>query len=317
MPKDALFDLLVIGNCAMDYTFIVESFPAIDEKCSSRDLVILGGGQGGNIAWAAARMGLKCSLLTKIGDDENGDLLVRDLEKVGVDASHVVRQPGGRTPITAIISDSSTSSRTCIHNKTGIRPLSISEIDFELCHKARLLVTDSRSPDVSSQCASISRESGTLVIVAMEHMNEEIVRLCSLADIVIAPMSLVNQPGTDSEREPALQHFASKLRMDTLVATLGDKGCLLLSSGAVRWFPGRRVEVVDTIGAGDAFTAGVCYALLQGWPLEKACVFGNFIGACACEGEGARSSSIPDASSISAILTSLGLEKSREEQVGE
>lgn len=100
VQKDIIFDLVGIGSCALGYVFLVYESPAIDEKCLSRDLIIQSGGVGRNIVWDVARMGLSCSLISKVGNDTDGNRLVQDFRDMGVDTSCVVLEPGGRTPIT-------------------------------------------------------------------------------------------------------------------------------------------------------------------------------------------------------------------------
>jgi sugar/nucleoside kinase (ribokinase family) len=60
-------DLVVVGVCAVDCLYYLEELPSLDTKCSSRDLIIQSGGVGGNIALAAAQMGLNCALIAKEG----------------------------------------------------------------------------------------------------------------------------------------------------------------------------------------------------------------------------------------------------------
>ncbi len=72
-----------------------------------------------------------------------------------------------------------------------------------------------------------------------------------------------------------------------LVVTLGDKGAFAASSeGELVYVPGYRVAVVDTLGAGDAFTAGFIHQLLRGSSLGESCRFGNLLGALAATKRG-------------------------------
>lgn len=197
---------------------------------------------------------------------------------------------------------------------TGISPLSSSEVNLELCRRTRMLVINGKFPDVSVRCASRSRESGVQVILSLEHINNWSIKLCSLADVVIVPLSLVERVRTCTSRREAVENFASFVHATDLVVTLADKGCLLFSKGMIRWFRGHKIRVCDTIGAGDAFTAALCYGILEGSSLSEACVLANAVAACACEGQEARSSIIPDASRIPDLLSQLRLQSSEEER---
>ena len=66
---------------------------------------------------------------------------------------------------------------------------------------------------------------------------------------------------------------------ELICVTLGERGCAVWTVGALRMLPGVAVKVVDTVGAGDAFSAAFLHGLHLGWPIEKAAAFANALGA--------------------------------------
>jgi fructokinase len=66
---------------------------------------------------------------------------------------------------------------------------------------------------------------------------------------------------------------------ELICVTLGERGCAVSSGGALRMFPGVAVNVVDTVGAGDAFSAAFLYGFHLGWPMERIAAFANELGA--------------------------------------
>jgi fructokinase len=79
-----------------------------------------------------------------------------------------------------------------------------------------------------------------------------------------------------------------RTRLSHVVITLGPGGAFAVSgSGEVAYEPAYAVEVVDTVGSGDAFTAGFAHGLLEGWPLACSVRFGNALGACVARQRGA------------------------------
>jgi fructokinase len=75
--------------------------------------------------------------------------------------------------------------------------------------------------------------------------------------------------------------------LELAVLTCGDKGSLLLSADTVSDLPGEPVEVVDTIGAGDAFTAALVLGYLKQWPLDKINRYAAKVAAYVCAQPGA------------------------------
>jgi fructokinase len=72
---------------------------------------------------------------------------------------------------------------------------------------------------------------------------------------------------------------ASRFRWDAVCVTRGERGCAILKGDEYVEVPGVPVQVVDTVGAGDAFAAAFLHGLDQGWPAEKIGGFANRLGA--------------------------------------
>ncbi len=74
---------------------------------------------------------------------------------------------------------------------------------------------------------------------------------------------------------------------ELICITLGEHGCAVWSHGALRVFPGVAVKVVDTVGAGDAFSAAFLHGFHLGWAIENAAAFANALGALVASRAGA------------------------------
>ena len=87
--------------------------------------------------------------------------------------------------------------------------------------------------------------------------------------------------------QPALRALMERHDLDLAVLTRGDRGSLILSPDTVSDLPGEPVEVVDTIGAGDAFTAALVLGYLKQWPLDKINRYAAKVAAHVCAQSGA------------------------------
>ena len=74
---------------------------------------------------------------------------------------------------------------------------------------------------------------------------------------------------------------------ELICVTLGERGCAVWKSGGLRMFPGVAVNVVDTVGAGDAFSAAFLNGFHLGWPMERIAAFANALGALVASRAGA------------------------------
>ncbi|MFP4618430.1 MAG: carbohydrate kinase family protein, partial [Spirochaetaceae bacterium] len=82
-----------------------------------------------------------------------------------------------------------------------------------------------------------------------------------------------------------------------VVIKLGKKGCYIKTENLEKHLPSRRVDVVDTTGAGDSFVAGFILGLMQNWDITDCAAFASTIGALNCRRTGA-TAGIPDAEEV-------------------
>lgn len=89
--------------------------------------------------------------------------------------------------------------------------------------------------------------------------------------------------GPDDQLRQLLDLFDLRL----VAYTRGADGSLLVGADAIDDFSGEEIKVVDTVGAGDSFTAALCMGLLRSWPLAEVNLFANKVAAYVCSQEGA------------------------------
>ena len=97
---------------------------------------------------------------------------------------------------------------------------------------------------------------------------------------------MLNITGKDAPR--LSENIMREYSLDYCVVTLGEKGAFALSrKGEGACVPGYKIDVVDSVGAGDAFAAGFAYCILRDLPLSEACELGNIMGALVSATKGA------------------------------
>ena len=133
-------------------------------------------------------------------------------------------------------------------------------------------------------------------------------RLSRLADVVKlneeeASTLFAHSSGTQAAFSLAAfcDLWSSSYGVHTICITLGSRGCVVYAGGRLFDSPGFRVQVVDTVGSGDAFAAAFLHAQQQRWPLDRAARFANALGALVASRPGAT----PDWK-VSEVLEMLG-----------
>lgn len=126
------------------------------------------------------------------------------------------------------------------------------------------------------------------------HWTLELVkRLSLLADVIKLNQSeaevLFEQSRTGGmfSLESFCRYWTSHFDVEMICITLGQDGCALYSADRIHFYPGIRVEVKDTVGAGDAFSAGFLHGLSLGWTLSDVAGFANAVGAMVASRPGA------------------------------
>ena len=83
------------------------------------------------------------------------------------------------------------------------------------------------------------------------------------------------------------RRWAGRFGPEIVCVTCGERGCSILKEGQVTQVPGFRVQIADTVGAGDAFAAGFVHGLSQGWDVQQIGRFANAVGAVVASKAGA------------------------------
>src|SRR5215472_15650107 len=103
---------LCIGHASYDFCMVVPGFPGENSKTETDLLIESGGGPAANAAWLLARWGVSTAMAGVVGDDQYGRRAIVELREAGVDCRLVKQLAGQPTPVSFIISNRATGSRT-------------------------------------------------------------------------------------------------------------------------------------------------------------------------------------------------------------
>ncbi|MGN9795712.1 carbohydrate kinase family protein [Streptomyces sp. OZ13] len=297
--------ITVLGECVAD-AFTVPA-PAPDEL----GLRVLPGGGPANTAVALARLGTPARLLARLSDDVFGRLFRARLESSGVDLSQAVR---AGEPSTLAVAELDAAGRAAYSfHAQGTADwqwtadeLAATDLASTACvHSGSLaLVREPGGPAVeeflarASATATISLDPNVRpLLVAPDVYRERLPRWCALADVLRVSEDDLELllPGHPIDRACDIWHAAGAR---LVVVTLGGRGAIASLDGERVTVPAPPTAVVDTVGAGDSFTAGLLHHLgakgllggrLTGLRLEdvtQACVYAARVAALTCSVSG-------------------------------
>jgi 5-dehydro-2-deoxygluconokinase len=238
------------------------------------------GGFAGNVATGLARLGVRTAILSRVGDDGHGEFVRDFLAGEGVDVRFLRVDPYWQTPPTFCEVWPPDHFPITFYRRPTAPDWQLSSGDFDLeeVAAASLLYATgtglARSPSWETTLAALEAHRGTTIFdldwrPALWERTEEypvvVQEALAAADLVI---------GNEEEVEAAGARDARPL-----VVKRGERGATVYEDGDETEVHGSPVEVVNGLGAGDAFAAAVGHGLLRGLPLVEAVRRGNVAGA--------------------------------------
>uniref|UniRef100_A0A6U4SHY2 Carbohydrate kinase PfkB domain-containing protein n=1 Tax=Hemiselmis andersenii TaxID=464988 RepID=A0A6U4SHY2_HEMAN len=302
--------LLGLGIAAVDFIATVDAYPKPDDKIRSTSLSVMGGGNAANSLTACRRLGVECSLLTKLGQDDNGDLIRKELNRDGVDTTLCVTKAGLDSPFTYILVDSSTQTRTCIHTPIQ-EDLLPDEIPKDVLDGVSVVHLDGRNTLAAARLAEMANEAKVPVLLDIEKERPDIEKVLPLADYIITNTQYPQIFKEGASTEEGMVALLEQGRAKWVITTLGADGSQMMRRTSddpkdqvkdpslkyssfedytvVKCAAAKPKSIVDTTGAGDSFIGAMLYGLVGGMPAEKAMLLASVVAAAKCSGPGARS----------------------------
>ncbi len=308
--KEKKYDIITYGRSSIDLYSANIGSPFTDIKAFNAYV----GGSPLNMAVGTRRLGLKSALLTAVGDDQIADFLLKFLNEEGVETSLIPRKPGSRTSAVVLGIEPPDNfplvyyRDNCADSKVNIDDVIKADISstrlFEISATA-LNVEPSRSAAFYAAEVAVQNDIPILIdldfradqwhdprsygVTARAYLKYSKLALGTEEEILATMLKDPNQikiknqqisaPEIKGNIEEAIKDIM-KLGIEALIVKRGEKGSsVYLQNGDRIDVPGFPVDVVNVLGAGDAFASGFIFGYLNGWDWYKCCRMGNACGA--------------------------------------
>ncbi|TFW32244.1 sugar kinase [Massilia horti] len=251
-----------------------------------------------NVSVGLSRLGLKVAYISSLGDDSLGHNLRSFMASEGLDLRHVrmdERYPTGFM-LKAKVDDGTDPEIEYFRRGSAASHMGPSDVPELPVAQARLLHLTGITPALSASCRELAFKLAVQARIAgrtvsfdpnlrprlwrsQAEMIETVNALAGMSDLVM-PGLAEGRLLTGCEHAAGIADFYLARGARQVVVKLGPEGAYFASAEGSGTVPGLPVaNVVDTVGAGDGFAAGVISALLEGLPLQAAAARGNTIGA--------------------------------------
>jgi ribokinase len=270
----------IVGSYIVALVMDVERLPLEGETVIGRNYHTTHGGKGSNMAACAARLGAETTFFGKIGRDTFGEGFLRLLERERVKPHAVLFSEKAPTAVGFIVFctkgtnlividmgangeflPSDIEARIGVVQSAGV---SLSPLEIPLATAlaaARLAKAAGRKFILNPAPAQDLRPADLSHVFALTP-NEREGRVC------------LGMPSDTSLSDHDVARRLLELGPEHVVLTRGEKGVLWASSSGIEVVPALPVEVVDTVGAGDAFNSGLAVGLSEGRPMLEAIALG-------------------------------------------
>lgn len=288
-------DVLVAGIAVADFVMQVDDLPAAAEKYRASEAMVTVGGCAANSAIAVARQGGRARLVTRVGDDPVGRIILEDLAREGVDTSLTHRAPGGISSFSSIAVDRWGERQ--IVNFRG-RGLTKSTEWLRNVGKPQAVLTDTRWPPLTERVLEIAKGLGVPGVVDAEPPIEVDTIRAATHIAFSAPGLGGYAPGL------SLPDALDQARQDFgiwVCVTDGPRGVWFMDGPSIEHIEAFEVETADTLGAGDVWHGAFALRLAEGATEVEAVIFANAAAALKCRAFGGVTA-CPDRAATEAFL---------------
>lgn len=277
---------VVVGSINVDLVFTSDIRPKAGETVMGSTFSTIPGGKGANQAVAASKLGALSCMVGCIGNDQNGEFSINNLNLMNVDTSCIKKIDNVSTGVANIVVAEHDNSIIVIAGAN----YEITKEDIDSCKdvilSADIVLLQLEIPlEVVEYTANLCRENNVRVLL-------------NPAPAVELPETLIENATYITPNEHELNIILGKqnnvdetIKMypNKIIVTMGSKGVKYFDGEEMKIIPSYNVDVVDTTGAGDTFCGGLAAALVRGDKLEEAIMFANKAAAISITKLGAQS----------------------------
>lgn len=306
------FDVICIGRIAVD--LYAQQVGSCLEKVSSFAKYL--GGSSGNIAYGSARQGLKVSMLARVGDDHFGRFIKNELEQVGVDTSHIIFDSKRLTGLAILgIKDRDTFPLLFYRHHCADMALTADDFSEEYIASSKSLLftgTHFSTPEIAAtsfKAITYAKKNDVKVVLDIDyrptlwglaanddgetryvesaHVSDHLQTIFPHCDLIVGTEEEFQIGGGNTDITTALKTVRNT-SVATLVLKRGAQGNSVFEkaipdnindSQAIPLYRGVRVEVLNVLGAGDAFMSGFLRGWVNGEDFEQCSKYANACGA--------------------------------------
>jgi sulfofructose kinase len=275
-----------LGITVLDRVQRVSKLPTTGGKYVATDYFEIGGGPAATAAVAVAKLGVEVDFIGRVGGDSVAQTMLSELSGYAVNVDNAVHIKEASSAFSAVMVDDE-GERMIINYQDkslsrDIEPLK--SVDFSTYST---ILCDVRWPEGAKYALQQAKKYGIPSVLDADLSPDSIAELVELADhVAFSEPGLAKFTATDDPLKGL--KIAQEKTKGMVYVTVGSEGCYWLENGMLTHQQGKKVNVVDTTGAGDVFHGAFAVAVSEGMETRQAVVFSNTVAAIKCTKLGGR-----------------------------
>ena len=259
------------------------------------------GGAPANFAFHARALGAETTLVSRVGDDEAGQEILRRLALAGIPGDTVQIDPERPTGTVSVELSPDGQPSYIIHEKVAWDAIAADDTGLVACRQAHAVCFGTLAQRAADSHSTIQSFVAATPSTALRIFDLNLRQSFFSRELIETSLGLANALklndtelvelaqlfGLSGNEDAQLHTLAQRFDLQWIALTRGAEGSVLLSRDGQAEGRGPAVTVRDTIGAGDSFTAALAHGFLAGWPLEKINRLANEVAAFVCSQSGA------------------------------
>jgi ribokinase len=289
--------IVVVGACMIDLISYVPRFPQMGETLHGTEFRMGYGGKGANQAIMAAKLGSKVVMVSKVGDESFGAGTLENFKKNGVLTDFVYKSKeefSGVAPI--FVTPKGENSIVIVSGANNkLTAMEIEKASNDIKQSSYLVCQLEIEVKLSLIALRLAKKLGVSTILnpapARSSLPEEIYKLTDIFCPNESEAELLTGKKINSmtDIEEMAKQFVT-LGAKSVIITLGENGCYVLSNGVGKHISANKVSVVDSTGAGDAFVGALAHFLDLGIDIFESSKRASAVATISVQGKGTQSS---------------------------
>jgi ribokinase len=252
------------------------------------------GGKGANQAYAAALQGANVTMVGRVGDDANGNILVSELEKVGINTDYIVSERSDQTGLATIMVDDrgqyfsyvTLGANNSLIPEDVERALNVMSFDMVLMQLEMPLETVYRTYELAKERnIPVFLDAGPAMDIPLDRLKD--IYIISPNEAETEALTGIAVKSETEALDAAIQLY-ERANPQYVVLKMGSRGSYVYDGQVGKMHPAYKVDAIDSTGAGDTFNASLVNKLCLGYSLDDAIDYAAAAAAICVSRKGAQ-----------------------------